>query len=419
MKKIYLLIISMILMIGLTGCDLFNIGGTTTTEAVETTTVDFENYLEINTIEDLQAVEMNKSYILNADLDLTGIEWEPIGTYLNPYLGNFDGNDYTVSNLSLTIDHIHNGLFGYVTGNITNLNLESVSIDYEANFITYVGGLAGYSNGEIDNCTVNGMIDVSNDESSIYAGMLLGFTQGKLYQDTTVEDFAPNVITNNIVSGSINAVSMEIGYIGGMIGKTYNSTVGMNNSFVDLTVDVAENNVFIGGVIGHNYGGILHDFSDIVDEINIYIYENVTRNTITVNNDSGSFSVGGFVGYNSKGYQTDNYVESTIILQGEATEGKLIKVGGYFGENWNSPAENIFIRSDFTNSLTGESVIVNSGALGGGLYGDESVTDVYVFTPSDFQAEESTQSVDLSTVEAPDFFEDTFDWNSDFLTELG
>ena len=346
---------SITLMLGLVSCDIFNIGGTTTTtETTEATTVDYENFIEINSVSDLQNMEMNKSYILNTDLDLTGIEWQPIGSYLNPFLGNFDGNDHTISNLTITNDHIHNGLFGYTTGTINNLNLVNISIDYNSTFITYAGGIAGFTNGDIENCEVSGTLDVLSSESSVYAGMLVGFTQGKLYQDTTVEEFEPNMISNNKVSGLVNVVSHEIGYIGGMIGKTYNTTVAMNVSFVDISVTVNAYSVFIGGVIGHNFGGILHDFPEIVDDVNIYIYENITVNQITVNNDEGSFVVGGFIGYNSKGSHKDNYVQSEITLEGEALEANIIKVGGYYGENWNSQSEKIFIDSNYTDKLTGE-----------------------------------------------------------------
>lgn len=422
MKKMLLLMTSIILMFGLASCDIFNIGGNdTTTETTETTTVDYENFIPINSVEDLQNMEMNKSYILNADLDLTGLAWQPIGSYLNPYLGNFDGNGHTISNLTISTDHIHNGLFGYLTGNVSDLNLDAVSIDYNATFITYAGGIAGYSNGNIEDCTVSGNIDVLNSESSIFLGMLVGFTQGKLYQDTTVEEFEPNLISNNTVTGTINAVSKEIGYIGGMIGKTYNTTVTMNASFVNLTVNVNDYSVYIGGVIGHNFGGILHDFPELVDDINIYIYDNVTVNTITVNDDSGSFSVGGFIGYNSKGYHMDNYVQSTITLAGDAIEGNLIKVGGYFGENWNSPVENIFIRSDYTNNLSAEGLSINKGALGGGLYGERTESTIYMFSPSNFlpvDSGETIETVDSTDLDDPDFFLDTFGWDQAFLDQL-
>lgn len=410
---------SIVLMIGLASCNFA--GNTTTAETTESTTVDYENYIEINTIADLEAMEMNKSYILNANLDLTGIEWVPIGSYNNPYLGNFDGNGYTISNLTITVDHLHNGLFGYTTGNIIDLNLINVSIDYNATFISYVGGLAGYSNGDIDGCNVEGSIEVLNTDSSLYIGMLVGFTQGKLYQDTTVEDFRPNIISNNRVNGTVTAISNEIGYVGGMIGKSYNTTVNGNISLVNLNVDVNEYTVFIGGLIGHNFGGILHDFAEIVDDVNIYIYENITVNQITVTDDSGSFTLGGFIGYNSKGYHKDNYVQSDVTLQGEASEENLIKVGGYFGENWNSPAENIFIRSSYLNNLTGDGITIVDGALGGGLYGSHTESTIYLFDPSSFlplDSVENYETADATDLEDPDFFVNIFGWDSGFLDQL-
>ena len=115
MKKIILAVVITVFALSLAGCGLFGGNETTTTEdPANTTTVNYDIYYEINTVADLQAMQMNQSYILMQNLDLTDIEWTPIGSIEEPYLGNFDGNGYEIANLTITKDNLYNGLFGYV-----------------------------------------------------------------------------------------------------------------------------------------------------------------------------------------------------------------------------------------------------------------------------------------------------------------
>ena len=41
-------------------------------------------------------------FSLEVDIDLSGIDWTPIGDGANPFSGNFNGNGHTISDLSLT-----------------------------------------------------------------------------------------------------------------------------------------------------------------------------------------------------------------------------------------------------------------------------------------------------------------------------
>ncbi len=94
-----------------------------------------------------------KSYRLEANLDLNHHEWKPIGTWDTPFSGHFDGNGYTVKNLTVTrviksLGYYVAGLFGTVqSGTVCNLILTDVSANmsnipgsYEK---VFVGGLAG------------------------------------------------------------------------------------------------------------------------------------------------------------------------------------------------------------------------------------------------------------------------------------
>ena len=70
-------------------------------------------------------------FALTADLDMTGVDWTPIGNmtdmenYTTLFLGTFDGQGHTVSNLTYENDQfiIGAGLFGISVGEIKNVNI--------------------------------------------------------------------------------------------------------------------------------------------------------------------------------------------------------------------------------------------------------------------------------------------------------
>lgn len=94
---------------------------------------------------------------LDNDIDLTGIEWTPIGTENRPYTGTFDGNNKTIRGLEINQSGTDNvGLIGYLgsEGKVQNVVLANISVS-GAN---YVGGIAGQTDGTVENCSVNGTV---------------------------------------------------------------------------------------------------------------------------------------------------------------------------------------------------------------------------------------------------------------------
>ena len=75
-------------------------------------------------------------FVLTADLDMTGVDWRPIGNmndienHTTLFLGSFDGQDYTVSNLTYKNDQfiVGAGLFGISVGEIKNVNIENAAV---------------------------------------------------------------------------------------------------------------------------------------------------------------------------------------------------------------------------------------------------------------------------------------------------
>lgn len=111
-----------------------------------------------------------KKILLDADIDLGGNEWTPIGNSNTHFMGSFDGQGHTISNLTVTGSSSKTlcGLFGAISAKhaginvvIKDINLENVTISGG----NYGGGLTGYAriykgtNLVIEGCTVEGTLN--------------------------------------------------------------------------------------------------------------------------------------------------------------------------------------------------------------------------------------------------------------------
>ena len=66
----------------------------------------------------------NTKFILVNDISLSG-DWEPIGHgSSNSFKGTFDGEGHTIKGLNVKKGHDYSGLFGYLKGAVSNLNVE-------------------------------------------------------------------------------------------------------------------------------------------------------------------------------------------------------------------------------------------------------------------------------------------------------
>ena len=229
--------------------------------------------IEISTASGLNDIRLNLAadYILTADIDLAGYaNWEPIGTQAAPFTGTLDGNDYTISNLTIdraTTDYI--GLFGYCQFNnsvkIPNLkNIKITGADVTGQ--DYVGIVAGYigttlgSTGDalagdpgvgtiISGCTTAGTVSGRTNVGGIF-GMaqgpeFAGYKQSESIYNYAVLDWWIGCITGLSSSAAVTGSGENIG---GLIGYLYELSVRMGNSTGAVT-----GGDIIGGIIGYGY----------------------------------------------------------------------------------------------------------------------------------------------------------------------
>lgn len=173
---------------------------------------------------------------LDNDIDLTGINWTPIGTYDNPYTGTFNGGGKTITGLTVTGSNEYAGLFGYIDtgGKVKNVTLKDVKIESNNNG-SNVGGVAGWSYGKIENCSVSGSVSGSGNNGT--AGGVVGFQVG-------------GSLTGCSSSATVNAG----GVAGGIAGSTNNgATLTACYSTDNVTLESnGSDNYYAGGVVGSN-----------------------------------------------------------------------------------------------------------------------------------------------------------------------
>lgn len=120
-----------------------------------------DNPYRIETKEQLARVfySPGSAFLLMNDIDVGNIE--PIGSKSNPFSGKFNGNGHTITiNITKNLNgETYVGLFGYVNGNVLNLNTAgTVTVNSGNNHTdSSVGGMTGCNCGNFANCrsTVN------------------------------------------------------------------------------------------------------------------------------------------------------------------------------------------------------------------------------------------------------------------------
>ena len=183
----------------------------------------------------------NNTFKLTADIDLGGRRWTPVGRMIDTYgigenstfRGNFDGGNHTVRNFNIdTVDGIAGddtnkgaGLFGAVTGTISNLKVTNATI------VTahWAGAIAGVIQGTVETCSVENITITCLPEligTSWDNGDKAGSIVGYLGSGSVTKCSAKNV--------DITGYRDLGGIVGCSNGTVTNNTVGEN---VDITYD--------------------------------------------------------------------------------------------------------------------------------------------------------------------------------------
>ncbi len=187
--------------------------------------------------------DWDKCFKLMANIDLRDLgpaPFNPIGTiHVVSFVGVFDGNYKTISNLRLASDgSSYLGLFGLVdttTAQIMNVSLLDPNIADES--ARYVGAFVGLlQKGTITNCHVRG----GNIRGLSLVGGLVGCLAGENTDDA---------ITDCTVMATVTGGSR----VGGLLGQNLFGNITRCQAVGQVQGDASS--WTIGGLIGENQGG--------------------------------------------------------------------------------------------------------------------------------------------------------------------
>ena len=360
---------------------------------------------QISSVTDLQAMACfvnsedpdytSATYHLMNDLDLTTVDWIPIGNTLAPFSGTFDGKDHTISHLSIsalknvgaTINDstiLEAGLFGTLSGaHIQDLNFSDIDISLRTNILlsdvdatnttSYIGILAAKtSKSTIENIEIiSSSISISNpstlddalvNNAETFVGGLIGLMESTELSKVNVETDLSVIYTGD---------DTQIFNTGGVIGSAKSSTI--DDSHIEGTITFTGNNINTGSI----YVGGLIGISDSMEVSNTSV-----ESTLLVGVDSEGSSVGGVIGWSNleSHYDNINFLGSIDAVAQAA--------GGLIGIMFSNLAESESM-SHVSGLSTSLSSITNSSAMGeikgpmmvggviGGLIGSLDITKTF------------------------------------------
>jgi len=274
---------------------------------------------------------MDKHFRLTANLDLAGQPFAMIGDGGYAFMGHFDGNSKTISNVGITIPTYCSNI-GFVGcsygGRISNLTLHHVSVHtpkarnsgslvgmnrsgwvqnchsqgVDVSGFLDVGGLVGlnYWYASISHCTVIGRVEETGFLSFVMsgAGGLVGenswwgtIDNSGAIVDVFGQEYLGGLVGNNViysqmtdcyVIGTINADGSEpSAYAGGIAGRTAGAGNLFTRCYVAGEIKIAAGAQCAGVMAGSETGGIYTDcFWD--NQINgvLPMFGNTTTSTV-------------------------------------------------------------------------------------------------------------------------------------------
>lgn len=298
----------------------------------------------------------SSNVILQADIDMSGEEWTPIGSGMSTgYSGDFDGNGKYIKNLKVNVTAGNAGFFGGLAEGAKVHDIKFTGAEITGS--SSVGVIAGESLGIIDRCNVrnskvtgnnagaitgNNSVQVNNSNVSDVtitgnnAGGISGISHGKI-EYCTVSGSTTITSTGDPAGGIVGATSQE----GGVI---------TSGRVLKCAVDGIT-------IIGNRAGGITGEngFGTVAQCV-------VNKCNITHNSTGNSADLGGVVGYNARGGVVASYSAYTIVGKDNLTSEAI---GGIVGYNINSTSYPAYVYGCYSThvSLLGNSN--NAGAIVG------------------------------------------------------
>lgn len=204
-----------------------------------------------------------KYIVLTADIDLANKEWTPIGNHSNPFKGNFNGDNHTVTGMQISGELDRVGLFGECTKHNVNSAIKNITVkDSVICGINFVGAIVGYAEEiNIENCrsignTINGKTDVGG-----ICGKIGGYSVGKVsqcYNSSKVTGrgrvggiaWMGGIAENCLNTGEIMIINKAYQSAGGGIFGIFDDTTASASITACVNLGKVSGGESFGGIVG-------------------------------------------------------------------------------------------------------------------------------------------------------------------------
>lgn len=208
---------------------------------------------------------------LMQDIDMSGIDWTPIGDTKYKFSGTFDGQNFIIYNLSMNNKSrvVYGGLFGRTTEdavirNVRLINCSLTGSSLSGGVAEHYGFVVGYHTGVVKNCFADGKI---NGGSNI--GGIAGYNAGMI-EDCSVNGKLNGTSAVGGITGRnsgavrrcemFGAITGTANYIGGITGISTTGSVIENCCSAGKVQGTASKN-YMGGIAGNARGTIKNCYS--------------------------------------------------------------------------------------------------------------------------------------------------------------
>ena len=171
---------------------------------------------------------------LTADIDMTGVGFQPINTRDYRYRGTFNGQAHAITNLYINHGDVNTGLFGCLdAATVQNLKLTG---EYYSGY-KFIGGITGYTYGNcvIENCDVAVNINSTVEGDGTHGGLIgVNETAGTVVNNCIVNCPMFGESTNScggVVGWATNRLTVKNTLIltqGNTVGSSESNTISRN-----------------------------------------------------------------------------------------------------------------------------------------------------------------------------------------------
>lgn len=292
-----------------------NMTGVEGTAGFETININGSN---VNTATGLQnlANNANDNFLINNDIDMTGVTWTPIDVYNGILMGvvsDYDGDGTTrcpkIKNLTINIGN--NGIYALfetlgANAQVMNITFENVIIEGQGSHFAVV---AGTNKGTISNVEIGnfeGFVTINANthtaESNTYVAGVAAYNEG--------------VITDCVVNANITSYTRaeNVNFVGG-VAASNTSSATISQCFMHYgKLDMKDSHKgYVGGIAGETAGTVTYSKVDGCEIVADTVY------TAGGGYKAGHFS-GGVVGYVKAGGRVEGCF-STAQVSGYCTGG--------------------------------------------------------------------------------------------------